>query len=145
MIATTTRIALPLLLAAFALSGCVDREQADAKLARACAAGVGALLPEGSRIDSVKSHRGEASPEGGGMRHIVINAVYIDGWIEQENEYDCTFEENFGLFGTGYEAAIYQVRTGDKIIGKAGGDILGEAQDFIKLTDAVREALYGNP
>jgi len=125
-----------------ALTGCVNREQADARLARACAAGVTALMPEGSRIDRVSRHRATASPVGPAYRHITITGIYVDGWLEDENEYECTFEESFGFLNSGYTASIYQVKIDDMVIGGAGGDILGDAQDFIKLTNAVRKSLY---
>ena len=41
-----------------------------------------------------------------------------------------------------YTASIYPVRTGERVIGKSGNEILGDAQDFLKLTDAIREAMY---
>jgi hypothetical protein len=41
-----------------------------------------------------------------------------------------------------FTASIYQVRTGERIVGKSGNEILGDAQDFLKLTDAIREAMY---
>ena len=131
-----------LLSTALLLTGCVNREQADAKLSRACAAAVGALLPEGAKIDSVKEFKASASPEGQGYRHLDITAVYLDGWIEQENQYQCIFEEGFGFLNMGYTAAIYQVNTGERIVGKSGNEIMGDAQDFLKLNDAVRGALY---
>jgi hypothetical protein len=41
-----------------------------------------------------------------------------------------------------YVASLYQLRIGDQVYGKAGNEILGDAQDFIKLTDAIRAAMY---
>lgn len=132
------------LAAVLLLTGCMSREQADAKLSTACGAAVGAMLPEGSRIDSVKAFHGEPSGEGPGLRHMTITAMYMDGWIEQENEYECVFEESFGFASMSYTASIYQVRWDGEMIGKSGGEIVGDAEDFIKLTDAVRKSLYGN-
>lgn len=42
----------------------------------------------------------------------------------------------------GYTAAIYQVIMDERVVGGAGSEILGSAQEFIKLNDAVRKALY---
>ena len=124
------------------LGGCVSREQADAKLANACKAGVQSLLPEGSTIDRIASTDFAPSPEGHNMRHVKIKTVTLDGWLETEAEYECIFDESFGFMNANYTASIYQLRTGDAVYGKAGNEILGDAQDFIKLTDAIRKALY---
>jgi len=125
-----------------ALTGCVNREQADAKLAKACAAGVDVLLPEGQKVGEIKGSTFGASPVGPGYRNVDIHAVTMDGWLETETDYTCIFEESFSFLNTGYTASIYQVRTGERVIGKSGNEILGDAEDFIKLTDAVRDALY---
>jgi hypothetical protein len=127
---------------ALLLCGCVSREQADAKLAHACRAGVQSLLPEGLKIDRITGREFSKSPEGNDMRYVKISTVTIDKMLEEEKDYECIFEEQFALFGMDYTASVYQVRTGDKTYGKSGNDIMGDANDFLKLTDAIREALY---
>ncbi len=124
------------------LAGCIDRAEADAKLAKACGAGVASLLPEGSRIDAVKSHTASDSPEGFGYRHVTIKTMFYDGWLEEDRDYDCIFEESFGFMNAHFTASIHQIRLPERVVGKSGGEILGDAEDFIKLTDAVRKALY---
>ncbi len=130
------------LLCVLALSGCVDRAQADAKLARACEAGVNALFPEGQEITKIVNKTFQKSPVGPGFRHITLDTIKNDDWLEEEIKVECIFEESFGFLNANYVASIYQVRTGDQTYGQSGKTIMGDAQDFIKLTDAVREALY---
>lgn len=130
------------LLATIALTGCVNREQADAKLGKACAAAIGVLLPEGQRIDSIKETVTTASPVGPGYRHVTIKTAMIDGWLESENDYECTFEESFGFLNSGFTASLYEAKVGNRIVGKAGNEIMGSAEDHMKVIDAVRKALY---
>lgn len=124
------------------LSGCVTREQADAKLAKGCAAGAEALLPEGGKVNNIIESTFGPSPEGPGMRHVKIKTATMDGWLEEEKTYECIFEESFGIFKSNHTASIYQVRTGEQIYGKAGNEIKGSTEDFIRLTDAIRKAMY---
>ena len=126
------------------LTGCVNREQADAKLAKACKAAVEVFLPEDQRIDTIKDATFTPSPEGPDFRHVTIHTVMIDGWLEAEYDYDCVFQEGFGFLNSGYTASIEKVRINDETIGRSGNEILGDADDFIKMTDAVRESLYSN-
>ena len=103
---------LLVIIALIGLSGCVSREQADARLAKGCQAGVQALLPEGLTIDRIKETSFAPSPEGQGLRHVTITTVTLDGWLETEKVYECIFEESFGFLKTNHTASIYQVRTG---------------------------------
>jgi hypothetical protein len=126
------------------VTGCVNREQADAKLANACEAAVNAFLPEGQRIDKVNDVTFSGSPVGPDFRHVTIHTAMIDGWLEAEFDYDCTFQEGFGFLNSGYTASIHNIVVDGRIIGKSGAEILGEAEDHIKLNEVVREALYAN-
>lgn len=127
---------------ALSLGGCVNRQQADDKLAKGCAAGVNSLLPEGQVLGEIQAKTSTPSPEGADYRHVTIKVKQGDGWLEGDGLYECTFEEDFGFLNTGYTASIYQLKIGDKVYGKAGNDILGTADDFIKLTDAIRKSMY---
>ena len=125
------------------LTGCVDRAAADAKLAKGCEAGIAAMLPEGVKIGKILGTEYTDSVEGRGFRHVKLQAIETDGWAETEKDYVCIFEESFGFLNTHHTAAIYQLRVSeDQVYGKSGREILGDAQDFIKLTDAIREAMY---
>ncbi len=125
-----------------ALGGCVSRDQADEKLGKACQAGINAYLGTGQQIDTIKNIRATASPVGRGYRHVSIDTVMVDGWLEMEETYECIFDEKFSFMNLGYTAAIYQLRVGDIIVGQSGDKVMGSAQDFIRITDAVRDALY---
>ena len=124
------------------LSACVDRDQADAMLVKGCLAGVGSLLPEGETTGQVKDKSFSASPEGPDMRYVKITTIAGDGWLEEERVFECVFQESFGLFNSNYVASIHQLRFNDQIYGKAGNEIQGSFDDFVKLTDAIREAMY---
>lgn len=124
------------------LTACIDRDQADAMLVKGCLAGVGSLLPEGETTGQVKDKSFSASPDGPDMRYVKIITIAGDGWLEEERAFECTFQESFGLFNNNYAAAIHQLRFDGRIYGKAGDEIQGSFDDFIKLTDAIREAMY---
>lgn len=127
---------------ALLLSGCVSREQADAKLAKACAAGVNALLPEGRKIERTIDTKFSAAPDEPDMRLVKLKAIENDGFLEVESDFECTFEEGFGLFNMSYYAAAHQVRMGERVVGRDGDSILGDSSEFAKLTDAVNGALH---
>jgi hypothetical protein len=77
------------------------------------------------------------------MRFITIHTTTADGWLDEDRDFSCIFEESFGFMNMNYTASIYQLRiSDDEIYGKAGKEIMGDAQDFIKLTDAIRKAMY---
>ena len=127
---------------AMILSGCVSREQADAKLAKGCEAGANVILPEGRKITRIAKSEFTPATEGRGMRHVKLTTIENDGFLEIENTVECVFEENFGFLNSGHSAAIYQVSAGDTVIGKSGSQIIGDAQVFLKLNDAMRDAMY---
>ncbi len=133
---------IPLLFCALMLGACVSREQADHRLARACEAGIHALLPEGEDIGTVTGSKFTASAEGQDIRHVSLKIERQDGWIEDDVVYECAFQESFGLFKTQFTASLYNLKMGDQAYGRFGHEILGDATDFIKLTEAIRQALY---
>jgi hypothetical protein len=125
------------------LVGCVDREYADETLKRGCIAGIKAMLPEDKEFRDVIKVIYEPSPVGPDFRHVKITAIEMDGWLETEAEYQCIFQESFGFLKKTHTASIYQLRYGEGLmIGKSGKDIIGSPEDFMKLTDAIRDALY---
>lgn len=136
-----TRISL-IALCALTLTACVDREYADNTLEKGCVAGVKALLPEDKELRDVINVKFEASPVGPDFRHVTIQAIEMDGWLETNAEYQCVFQESFGFLKMHHTASIYQVRMGERLVGKAGKDIIGSPQEFLKLEDAIRGALY---
>ena len=130
-------------IAVLSLNACVSREQADAKLAEGCKAGISVLLPEDQEIKDIVSTEFTPATEGPSHRHVTIITTLENDWLEEEHEYTCVFEESFGLFKMNHTGAIVKLDTNDgRVFGKAGGEILGGAQDWIKITNAVRVAMY---
>lgn len=123
------------------LAACVSRDQADARLARGCAAAAELFLPEGTKIKEIKGQVFGESEQGQGFRSLTLSAIETDGWSDVEVEYRCVFEEQFGFLGSGHTAAIEQVRLHDNIYGKENGKILGTFEEHLKLTETVEKAL----
>ena len=138
----TTTSAFLILFCSLALTGCVSREQADEQLVKGCLAGVGALLPEGRTVGAIKDRKITESPEGPDFRHIALTVAEADGWLENEVQYECIFQEAFGFLNASHTGSIYQIRFDNQVYGKSGNEILGTAEDFIKLNDAIRKAMY---
>ena len=77
------------------------------------------------------------------MRHVKLTmGADEEGWIGESESYECIFDETFGFMNSSYTASIYQVRVAEQIYGKSGNQIQGSFDDFVKLTDAIREAMY---
>ena len=128
---------------ALGMTGCVDRDYADNTLQKGCLAGVKALLDDGYEIRDVKEAKFEPSPVGPDFRHVTLQVTQMDGWLETDAEYQCVFEESFGFLNSHHTASIYQIRMGDdRLVGRSGKDIIGTPEDFLKLTDAIRKAMY---
>jgi hypothetical protein len=124
------------------LTGCVDRDQADQQLATACAAGVNALLDDGDKLGAVKTATFTfETQEAQQMRHVTLTAG-LEGDEDNTSQYDCVFEEDFGLMNTAYAASLYRITAGDKTVGKKDGVIEGDMQDFIKLQDTTGRVLH---
>ncbi len=133
------------LLCVLALTGCVSREQADARLARGCAAAIELFLPEGTEIKEIKNRIFGESDLGKGFRYVTLVLVESDGWYEPEKEYRCIFEEQMGIGNISHAAMIHQVRMDDRVYGKDGDKILGSFNDHLKLTETVDRALNMAP
>ncbi len=144
MTGTTTLRIVTALLSLSLLAACVDRSQADRMLAKGCAAGVNALAEsDGQQLADIKNSAFTfVTNDGEQMRHVTLSAGTKD-YPDTVASYECTFQEDFGIMNTSYAASLYQVKAGDKTVGKSGGQISGDMQDFIKLEDAVKGALHG--
>ena len=124
------------------LTGCVSRDQADARLAKGCGAAVEVFLEDGMKINKIiKSRFGDSPDNGPGFREVTINVVETDSWYETEKDYHCIFAEEFTLFNLSHRASIYQVKVDDRVFGKQGDKILGTLNDHLKLTEAVDNAM----
>lgn len=127
------------------LCSCVDRDQADARLARGCEAAAALFLPEGTTIREVRKRVFSAAEEGAGFRRVVLTAIETDGWSDVDKAYECVFVEEFGFLGNGYTAQIERLTADGNIYGKKEGKILGEFGDHLKLTETVEKALNSFP
>lgn len=127
---------------ALSLSACVDREQADIKLAKACTAAANAVLPDGESVPPVTENTFTPAVDAPNTRHVTLTVKNEDGWIEEVMAYECVFEDHFGFMNTSYTASFVNLKFGEQTYGKFGDELRGEATDFIKLTDAIRTALY---
>lgn len=132
-----------LILPVFALSGCVDRATADAKLARGCEAAAKSYLEDGFEIKEITGRSFDHSTDlGKGYREVTLNTLESDGWYEEDRVYRCIFVENFGLLKMNHNATLYQLRLhDDRIFGKKGDEILGGFKDWLKLTGAVERSM----
>ena len=128
--------------ASLALSGCINREQADTLLAEACAAGVQAFLPEREKVASIEQiHAAQEAAGGISFRDLKVTLKIDDGFLQNNREYDCVFTEQFGPFSMTYTAAIYKLDMDGKVIGQEGLSIVGTVEDIAKLNAAVAGVL----
>ena len=138
------RVCVLLLLGMLALSGltgCVSREEADAKLALGCEAASLLFAQQGVQVETTGQIIFGQSDLGKNFRHVLMSVTETDGWHQEQKEYRCIFMEEFGFARLRYVATIYQVRVGDQIFGKEGNEIIGSLEDHIRLTDAVARAM----
>jgi hypothetical protein len=127
------------LIATLALTGCVTRQQADEKLARGCKAGAQTMLEDGQLIEKITATYDTPEP---GLRHINITAFLKDD-PENSYTYECVFEETFGPFNASHDAMLQRIQVGDKVLGKTGDNVEGDAEEFIKLDTAVNKGMGG--
>lgn len=133
-----------LIVVALSLSACIDRQQADARLVKACLAAVEAFEPEGDTIQEVYSKETRDHPTmGQGHREIALEISVSDGFHPRDETHACIFLEEFGLANMSHRASIYQLNFEGKIIGQENYQIRGSVQDIAKLTNAVDAALEG--
>ena len=130
-----------LTLSTLALTGCVTQEQADAKMAKGCEAGVNALIAP-KEIASVKStnYSTETTNEGP-HRRVTLSVVEKDGWLELDKEYSCLFAQDWGMFKSSHKALLVQTDIDGSVYGKVDGIITGSLDDFMKLTATVDQAM----
>ena len=125
------------------LSGCViDRQTADAKLARGCAAGIKAFIEnpeEGISATGPENVKVMDSSIGMGYREVRLDFTTSDGWHEETKEYRCTFQETFGPFNLHHDAIIWLADIGDRHIGNKDGSIVGDMTEHAKLSTAVEQ------
>lgn len=124
------------------LSGCVSQDQADAKMASGCEAGIKSLIAP-ITIKEVKNRNFSSEENIEGLhRRVTFETVTKDGWLETTKNYSCLFAQQWGLFKSSHMAILVQVQLPDgKIIGKKDNQIVGEMADFLNLTKNVDAAM----
>lgn len=128
-------------LSTLALTGCVTEQQADEKMAKGCEAGVVSLIAP-KEISQVKTKNYSTEiVEDSPHRRVTLGVVEKDGWLELDKEYSCLFAQDWGLFKSSHKALLVQVQIDDSTYGKVDGIINGSMEDFMKLTDAVDQAM----
>lgn len=128
-------------ISALALSGCVSQDQADAKMAKGCAAGIGSLIAP-KEIKEVKSQNFSAEENAEGMhRRVTLDILQKDGWVETDKSYSCLFAQEWGFLNMNHRALVVQIKINDTVYGKKDGEILGGFQDFLKLTEVMDAAM----
>jgi hypothetical protein len=125
------------------LTACISQDNADVKMAKGCVAAVNALIKDdGKEIMEVKSKNyAQEDAEGGLHRRVTINAIEKEGWLELDKEYSCLFMQQWGLFKSSHNALLVQVKIEDELYGKKDGTIIGDFEDFLKLTKVVDSAM----
>ena len=123
------------------LSGCVTEEQANAKVGKGCEAAVKTLI-DPKEIMEIKSIKYGSELEADGLyRSITLNVHERDGWSEQDSEYSCLFEEQWGPLKSSHTALFIQATIDGETVGKEHGVIKGDLDDFLKLTEVVNKAM----
>lgn len=131
-----------LILLSLPLTGCVSRENADARLAKGCEAAAATLLKEGYSFKNINKSTFKTSTEfGAGFREVTLNSTESDGWANLEREYKCIFAEEMTAMGLGYTADFYQIAYDGEVFGKSGTELLGDADTLTKLTAAAQSAI----
>lgn len=124
------------------VSGCVSREQADAKLQKGCMAAASVFMDEGFSVKNVtNSTFTDNTTLGHGYRNVKLEVVESDGWYDNETEYSCIFLEEMGPFGMSHRATFYQLKMNGDTYGQEGNQIIGTLEDHQKLTDVIDRAM----
>ena len=133
---------LVLIFPLFILSGCIEQSVVDEKMARGCMAGVDALTKGREIIEVKKTTPTSENFQGEGLhRRVTIDVLEKDGWLEVDKQYSCVFLEEWGMFRSTHRALLMQIDIEGTIYGKNNGNIVGDWDDFLKLTRVVDAAM----
>lgn len=128
---------------ALLVSGCSSREEADTKLGKGCEAGVKALLGEqryDRQLDKVKKKTFEVDDLG---RKIIIEAVTKNKeyGYETDEVFTCVFSETYSFGFIAWNANLESITIGEEIFGRENGQIKGDLDQFMRVTDAIADAI----
>jgi len=125
-----------------ALTGCINRQQADTRLERGCTAAAEVFMEEYFSVKSVKDRAFSFSREfGKEYRDVKLTIVETDGWVDLDKNVECVFAEDMGAFGMSHSASLYQLKIDDETFGVEKGKLLGDMDTHMKLTAAVESAI----
>jgi uncharacterized lipoprotein NlpE involved in copper resistance len=124
-----------------ALAGCVDQQQADAKMGEGCKAAIAAMIEPKRLLETKSINYADEKTEGSIYRRIVVRAIEKDGWVEIEKEYKCLFAQQWGLFKSSHTALLEQLSVGEQFYGKKDGKIIGSIEDFMRLNSKADTAM----
>lgn len=135
-------LALPFcIFAVLSISACVTEEQVDAKLSEGCAAAIKVLVEPREILETKSVNYSDEILVEGIHRRVTMRLLEQDGWAEMEKEYSCLFNEQWGIMKSSHMGTLVQVKLDDQIIGKENGQIKGDVQDFVRLTEVVNSAM----
>lgn len=134
--------ALPLLaVSALALTGCVTQEQADAKMFKGCEAAIGAMIAPDTIKEVKASTAADEKTMGSVYRRVSVTYVENDDFANTELQGSCLFSQQWGMMKSSHAALLEQVVFDDQLVGKKDGNIEGDMNDFLKLTQTVDAAM----
>lgn len=127
-----------------ALGGCrVSRQAADQKLANACEAIVRLFLDANEEfIIRKQDFVFNETDNGLKLRTVALEGyLVVDRGRELDRTYKCSFTEQFGPLGMGYNATYDTIELEGKVYGYRDGKATGDLTDHLRITDAVTKSL----
>lgn len=126
-----------------ALTACGDQKSMDAKLAKGCAAAVKTVLAKDKytrQLDSVKSSAFDMSD---GFRLVKLGVVTKEKQYETaaDESFDCKFQVDTSFLGMSARAYLVQVKVDEDVYGTESGQIYGDMNDQMDLSNAVQDAM----
>jgi len=125
------------------LAGCVDRDEANAKLALSCQKGVSFLLDEYVTIKSVHntSFTKVADKNDGDVR-VTLDVVVDDNHLDIDRSFSCNFIEKTGFLNNSHSANITQIDMGNgEVYGRKDGKIIGGMNKWLNITKEAESVL----
>ncbi len=128
------------------VSACAPaREDADAKLLKACKASVEAVSSSNEKIHKITAQTfvDKKSHDGLDLRVVTIKArVTVGDSAFRQKKYVCYFQERIGVFGIGYSVEFYRLDKSGRMYGNVDGTIMGDFNDNMKINQAVEKIFY---
>ena len=126
---------------ALTLSGCVTQQQADEKMFKGCEAAIGAMIAPDTIKEVKSSTAADEKTMGSVYRRVSVAYVENDDFANTELQGSCLFSQQWGMMKSSHAALLEQVVFDDRLVGKKDGNIEGDMNDYIKLTEKVDAAM----